>query len=129
MLSSKTTIPSEWQITEEGYILPDSYVQVTGVERLFRTPGRLSYFLNHSSKAKAVLDSGITNLPSFKDQTLVALVQDLCQSLYHQSSPKSISDEEKKDLLHQLRRRTGSDPKQLMRVLGLSYETVVDWLE
>lgn len=129
LLHTKAVLSDNWQITEEGYILPDSYVPVVFVEKLFRSTSRMLYFLRNSSKAKIVLESENTHLPSFKDQTLVVVIQDLCQSVYRKSSLDELNDRELVDLLHQLRRRTGSDLKQLGRVLGLQYERLVQMLE
>ncbi len=53
---------------EDGYILPESFVRKDMVEAIFRTPNRLNYFLNNSSKARKVLESENGMLPSFKDK-------------------------------------------------------------
>ena len=50
--SAYSSLPGEWLIGEEGYILPKMYVNVRDVEALFRYPKRLNYFLRTSSKAK-----------------------------------------------------------------------------
>ena len=55
ILHSRMNLPSGWLLGPDGFILPESYVNVRFVENLFRSPGRMNYFLTNSSKAKRTL--------------------------------------------------------------------------
>ena len=111
-------------VGEEGYILPESYVRKDMVEAIFRTPARLNYFLNTSSKARQVLESENSVMPSFRDQSLVVLAQDIVFSLYRKSRLSDLNKSEKQRLVYELRRRSGADPKQLARVLEIPLDEV-----
>ena len=114
-------IPDTWLVSEAGYVLPESYVKVELVERIFRTPGRLNYFLNTSSKARKRLETGEENLPAFKDQTILQALPDLCRSLFSKDSFWELTETEQKEMLRQLRFRFSANVNQLGRVCGLSY--------
>ena len=125
ILHSTIKLPDAWRI-EDGYVLPDSYVCAEFVESLFRNPARMGFFLNTSSKAKLVRES---NGPSFRDQTIVCAVIDICQSLFRKQSVESLNKEEKQEFLRQLQRRFGADLNQLCRVTGLEYTKAANLLD
>lgn len=128
MLHSKVKLPPNLLLSDSGYILPESYVDVQFVETLFRTPKRMLYFLQSSSKAKRRLSSE-ENLPAIRDQVIVSAIPDLCQSLFGKPDIASLTEAEKSELLKQLRYRFSSYVNQLARVTGMSYETVVRLLD
>ena len=118
------TLPDDWTVSKEGYILPESYVNVKAVEECFRTPVRMDFFYNNSSKAKMRLESADSNLPSFRDQIILPAVQDLCRSMFGKKTFNELSKQEKVEILRQLRFRFSADAHQLARVCGLSYKDV-----
>jgi hypothetical protein len=111
------TLPKDWMICEEGYILPSNYVAVKTVEAVFRTPKRMNFFLANSSKAKKRLESGEKSLPAFRDQVILACLPDLCRTLFGKESFK------------QLRFRFSADANQMARVCGLTYEEAARLLD
>ena len=116
-------------IGDDGYVLPESFVDVEYLESLFHTPKRYNYFLNSSSKAKRSLETGDMSIPNFKDPVLISAISDLCQSLFQKSHFSQLIPEEKSELLKQLRYRFSSNIQQLARVTGLSLETVCRLLD
>jgi len=127
LLHSKTNVSSGMFIGEDGYIHPRSYVAVKFVESLFRTPLRMNFFLNNSSKAKRRLDNDA--FPSFRDQSIIASSQDLCRSLFRKSSQNELTPDELVEYLKQLKRRFSADVNQLARVTGISRVEVSQLLE
>ena len=115
-------------VGEDGYILPESYVNRDFVESVFRTPMRMNYFLNNSSKAKRQNESGEESSPAFRDQIILSAIPDLCNSLLCKSSVDELTEDEQAELLKQLRFRFSANVNQLGRVTGLSYERVTDLL-
>ena len=96
-------------------------------EKLFKTPKRMMYFLNFSSKSR--MSKNADKMPSFKDQTIMYAVPDLCQSLFHKNSVKTLTSEELCTLSRQIRYRFSSDPHQTSRILGLTYDTISKLLD
>lgn len=123
------TLPKDWMICEEAYILPSNYVAVKTVEAVFRTPKRMNFFLANSSKAKKRLESGEKSLPAFRDQVILACLPDLCRTLFGKESFKQLLKEEQAELLKQLRFRFSVDANQMARVCGLTYEEAARLLD
>lgn len=128
-LHTKHTLPADWLIGEDGYILPESYVPVELVESVFRTPKRMNFFLQNSSKGKRRQEFKGNDLPSFRDQVLYAAIPDLCQSLFGRSSASDLDSEQMLELVRQLRRRFGSDVRQIARVTSLPLEEAARLLD
>ena len=129
LLHSEQKMPPHLLVGEDDYILPASYVQVEMVETIFRTPKRMNFFLQNSSKAKRRIASSETEPPSFRDQVVLSAIPDLCQSLFRKPSLEGLTEDERTELLKQLRFRFSSNVNQLMRVTGLPYEQVTELLD
>ena len=119
---SKTDLPGHWLIGDDGYVLPSSYIKTDFVEQLFRRPSRMDYFLRNTSKAKKRLETGSDTQPSFKDQTILTALPELCRALFGASSFRELSDSQKTELLRQLRYRFSSNVHQLARIVGVTYD-------
>lgn len=128
ILHSDSKLPGQWILDERGFVLPQSYVCVGFVESLFRTAMTYDYFLRNSSKAKTRLDSSEA-LPSFRDQSILHAIPDLCMSLFQTRSPKELSRSQLTELIRQLKMRFSMDIPQLSRVLELSYVEVSSLLD
>ena len=119
--SEDDQIPTDWLYCDEGYILPESYVDIEAVEAMFRSPRRMNYFLANSSKARKRLETAEDRLPAFRDQTILAALPDLCRSLFQKESFREMGEEEQREFVRQLRFRFSADTNQIARVCGLSY--------
>ena len=128
LLHSTQPMPPHLLVGDDGYILPDSYVDVEKVQNLYHTPKRMNYFLVNSSKAKRRLDAK-DNAPNFRDQVILPAIGDLCQSLFQKPSLEALTQDELAELLKQLRYRFSSHANQLARVTGIPYQRVVDLLD
>lgn len=113
-------LPQHWPLHPDGYILPSAYTDVKAMETLFRTPQRMNYFLQSSSKAKKRLSLD-ENLPAFRDQTILAALPDLCRSLFQKDAFRQLSGDEQAELARQIRFRFSADATQIARVCGISY--------
>ena len=125
LLHSNVELPQNMIMLDEGYISPASYVDVQLVEQVFRTPKRMLYFLNTSSKAKVKYSA----MPSFRDQTIISAAEDICRTLFSTDSIEALSEDQKTDLIQQLRFRFSADVAQLCRVIGSSYEKASKMLD
>ena len=127
MLHSNVFLPRSYKVCDDGFILPESFVQVKFVQEQFRSSNRYLYFLNTSSKAKAHMEKDAA--PSFSDQVLVAAIRDLCHSLYRSVSFNELPQTDKSDLIKNIKRRFSADISQIGRVLGIPYEDVARMME
>lgn len=123
LLHSKSDVPGNLLVNGRGYIDPRSYLNARYVEEtVFRTPGRMNYYITNSSKAKRRLAAGDDNLPSFRDQSILAAIPDLCRSLFGKRHFSELNGSEKAEFLRQIRYRFSSNVHQIARVAGLTYE-------
>ena len=129
LLHSKMILPAGWMLGEDGYILPESYVPVRFVESLFRSPRRMQYFLQNSSKAKRILDRIEKDLPAFRDQVILAAIPDLCHSLFQKRSFEELDIPQKTELARQIRYRFSADIHQIARVSGMPYQQIASLLD
>lgn len=122
MLHSKTDfLPKMWKIGGDGFILPQNYINISELERLYRKVSRLNFFLNNSSKAKKRLNAD-EKYPAFKDQVVLSALPDLLRSLFGKMAFSELQVAEKVECLRQIRFRFSSDITQAARVCGISYE-------
>ena len=127
LLKSNVKLPRDYRLSSKGFILPESYVPVKGVEALFRTPKRLGYFLHSSSKARQRLEGRA--VPSFRDQNILSACEDLCRSLFRVGGIADLNPDQKGELLRQLSRRFSADLNQLSRVTGIPYADAAGLLD
>lgn len=113
---------------EDGYILPESFVRKDIGEAIFRKASRLEYFIRTSPKARQTLESENAVVPSFKDQSIAAMVYDICFSLFRKSRLSELEETERQRVIYEIHRRSGADNKQLARVLELPPAKVVEYL-
>ena len=119
LMHSRTKLPGHFTISENGYVHPSSYVPVSAVEKMFRSPKRMDFFLRNSSKAKRLHE-----VPSFSDLLINTAIKDLCISLFRKGQISELSTDQLRELLKQIRYRFSADPAQIARVAGITYETV-----
>ena len=127
--SNNVALPETWLICEDGYIKPENYVDVACVEDIFRSPKRMNYFLNNSSKAKKRMETADDNLPAFRDQAILAVLPDLLRSLFQKSSFEELNDHEQSEFARQIRFRFSADATQIARLCGVSYAEAAHLLD
>ena len=125
----KADFPADWLVSEEGYILPESYVAVGFVERCYHRASRMNYFLVNSSKAKRKIQNADDHYPAFRDQVILAALPDLYRSLFGKQSFEELTLEEKTESLRQVQRRFCSNVHQIARVTGLTYEVAARMMD
>lgn len=127
--SDEESLPGEWHIGTDGYILPINYIDVKGVEAIYRRPQRMNYFLNNSSKAKKRLEYSDEKMPAFRDQSVLAALPDLCRSLFQKEHFYQLQAQEKSEFARQIRFRFSADATQIARVCGVTYEEAAHLLD
>ena len=129
LLHTRQVLPSDWMISDDGYILPESYVPVSLVESIFRTPRRMYYFLQNSSKSKRNDEFKGNYLPAFRDQVLISAIPDICRTVYGRNAVSELEEGECAELVKQLRRRFSADYRQIARVTSIPENEVVRLLD
>ena len=121
-LRTRKHVQKDLIINEYGYVWPQCYVPVEFVNRLFRSPKRLNYFLAMSRKAKARAEVGNTNRVMFNDSVVTRALPDMLRTKFGKESLKELSHNEMVELAQELKYRFNASPKQIARIIGLSLE-------
>ena len=129
LLHSKLPVSDKLLLGPGGFILPESYVEVEGVERLFRSAKRMQYFLTSSSKSKRILETGESVGPAFRDQVIIAALGDMCRTLFQKQGLSALTETELAELFRQIRYRFSSNVHQIARVTGYSYQDVAGLMD
>lgn len=129
LLHSKADLPGGFLVSDNGYILPESYVRVRLVESRFRTPKRMIFYLSNSSKARQRLQTADEMIPAFSDQAIASVLPDLCRSLFGAGKASALSEPQLSELFRQVRFRFSSNIAQIARTTGFPPETVTRLLD
>ena len=89
----------------------------------------MNNYLQYSSKARRRRELQENELPSFRDQVLYAAIPDLCRSLFGKNDASDLENEQRQELVRQLRRRFSSDIHQIVRVTSFTMEKVARYLD
>lgn len=128
LLKSNKPLSQDLMVSN-GYVLPESFVQVPFVESVFRTPARLNYFLVNSSKAKRRIEVDDSGLPAFRDQSILSALPDLCRTLFQKNCIQDLNWNQQAEIVKQLKKRFGSDIHQLIRVTSISYAEMAKMID
>lgn len=129
LFHSRKDVPDNLLLGENGFVLPESYIQKNRVEAIFRSPNRMKHYLNSSSKAKIRLESGDAEIPVLKDHIVLPVMMELCKKMFGKGTVNELSAEQLSELLRQMRYRCSSNVYQLARLTGLSYAQVAKMLD
>lgn len=125
LFRTKDVLPGHWRINADKYILPESYVDIDEVEKLYRTGRTFEYFLSVSLAGKKSVNENIT----FSDDVIRSALNELLEKKYDAPSLNELDDFLRKNLLKDLRGRFSASPKQLARVSFMSISDVIRYLE
>ena len=129
LLRSRQTLPADYVVDEDGFIRPESYVDIGLTEYIFRSPKRYNFFLMNSSKVRDKLGDRPSTVPIFSDQSILKAAEDLSRSMYGARCTKALTADQLSNVLRQLRRRFSSNAEQLARVTRLDARAIADMLE
>ncbi len=120
LLKSRQDLPENYRISEEGFILPSSYVQYKVVERMFSSPRQLLFHLSRNKDIDVELETGIVAKTRYRDEELLASLQVMCAEKFRGRKFASLKIEDRLLLANDLRRKYGASTKQVARVTALS---------
>lgn len=113
----------------DGLVLPEKYVAVDIVERIFGTTRSYNYFLCITKEDDVESRGGSISRLSVPMQEMRQHKNELCQSLFNTNNIKSLSTEQRLRLARTLRRKYNSSLKQIIRLCGLVYSETKDMID
>ena len=120
---TRVKLPSEWRIAN-GFILPENYVDVEFVERLYKTTRAFMAFLSLNKDDVIERDYGDWNESVMNDAELRSERILLCREMFGTASLRQVSAPDRIRLARELRRRFLCSKRQVARIVQLPRATV-----
>ena len=118
--NSKITWPSDWMLTNDGYIWPGSYVNYKQVEKFFY---RLSTFLYYTTSSKIVTEDITKSFNNSRillnDGELSEKARVMAKEFVGKDKITDLSTDQRLKIAEKLSQEFGSPMSQLYRILGL----------
>ena len=109
-------------------VFPGVYVAYELVEQIFKTCKSFTYFLSHTKESDVDARGGQLSRLSIPMQEMRQYKNELCKELFGVKSIKSLSVQQRVRLAKSLRSRYNSSLRQVVRLTGLVYGEVKDFL-
>lgn len=113
----------------DGMVLPEGFVAVDLVERIFRTAKSFNYFMCVSKEEEVESRGGNISRLSIPMQEMRQHKAELCRTMFGVQTVKSLSTQQRLKLARALRRKYNSSLKQVVRLCGLVYDEVREMLQ
>ena len=124
ILHSKKPMNPGMILSEDGLIWPQTYIDTSQVEQIFRSPARYQYFIHISRAAKNRAEQVQTVF--FRDQTVRRALPEIVEQRF---GTEKLDGTQLAELAIEMRRRFHSDAKQVARVLGMREEAAAALLQ
>lgn len=103
---------------------PCEYVEVNLVQKLFRSTKGYLFFLAHAKDDEIELRGGEASSLSIPLQELRQYKVELCRSVFHVESSRTLDTKKRLKLAHMLKSRYNCSTPQIARVCGLRFKEV-----
>lgn len=105
-------------------VYPGEYVEVDLVQRLFRSTKGYLFFLAHAKDEEIESHGGEASSLSIPLQELRQYKAELCRSVFHVDSSRTLDTSKRLKLARMLKSRYNCSTPQIARVCGLKYQEV-----
>lgn len=122
MFGTHRVLPQDWTIDEQGLIDPRCYVDITSVEKLFKSPGKYMYHLSKKLEGEIEKDFNTSVSTFMQDKDLRPIVEKVSQELFGTRDMRSLNINSKITLARKLRYEYASPLKQISRMLHMDAE-------
>lgn len=116
ILSSRVVLPETYRLTREMYVDPSCYVCYKEVEKLYRYPARMMFYLSRNEDMEMELESGLLGRQRYGDKELRGAVERMCREMFRSDSPEGLCVEDRYRLAARLRKKYGLSISQLARL-------------
>ena len=126
ILKTWAELPGDWEIDQNGMILPECFLDISKLEGLFKSPARYLYYLSKKLEGKVEMQHGIQAF--FCDKELRVIVKDLCLDLFGRQDSDNLDFNSKLLLARRLRYNYASTPKQISRMLNMNVDILTKFI-
>lgn len=124
VLKSKLSLPDEYLIDERGMIFPETFVDATITERLFRHPSRLLFALAKKVEPEVELNFGVADRILYTDSELRSLVNELIVKEFGAPGLSSLTSQQKIRLCVLMRKNYNASVKQISRIARVGVDVL-----
>lgn len=125
LLHSKKRLPNHWRMTSLGYVIPQSYVDSSAVERIYGRSRSFEFFLSRSMALRTNVNENV----AFSDTVVQAAMKELLDKKYGVADVADLDDFLMRSLLRDLKGRFSASAKQLARVVRVPVKDVLKCFE
>jgi len=113
---------------KDGLIFPGDYVDYKMVERVFKSHRAYNYFICSSRESDIDSLSGAVSFLTIPMQEMRQHKNELCSELFGEKSIRNLDIDQRIKLARALKSRYNSSLKQIVRLSGLVYEEVKNYI-
>ena len=128
ILGTRTIVPDDWMIDDNGMICPLSFLDIKAIESYFKTPMRYSYFL--AKKQEGVIEQELEHAQKtfIQDKELRFIVRQIAKDLFGKEDLNELDIKSRLILARKLRYDYASTVKQIARILRLEKSVLSDYI-
>jgi hypothetical protein len=127
LLKSRVTVPTDWDVDSRGMILPKYFVDISRLERIFKSPSRYSYFLAKKLEGEIEMSMENSKKTFLNDKELREVTRTLIINKFGVSD-KELDIKSKLVIAKELRYNYLSTVKQISRMLSLSEDLLKNFI-
>ena len=128
LLKTRIGIPADWEIDSNGMILPRVFIDISRLERIFKSPNRYSYFLAKKLEGEIEMDMDNSRKTFLSDKELREVTRKLIVNKFGDRCVTELDIKSKLVIAKELRYNYLSTLKQISRMLSLSDELLKDFI-
>ena len=127
LLKSRVTVPTDWDVDSRGMIPPKYFVDISRLERIFKSPSRYSYFLAKKLEGEIEMSMENSKKTFLNDKELREVTRKLIINKFGVSD-KELDIKSKLVIAKELRYNYLSTVKQISRMLSLSEDLLKNFI-
>ena len=122
LLKTWVELPDKWRIDNRYMIFPEDFLNMSKLEKIFKSPARYMYHLSKKLEGKIELEQGIQAFISDKELRIITI--QISSRLFENPNPSTLDFNSKIIIARKLRYDYASTPKQISRMLNIDAETL-----
>ena len=128
LLNTRTTLPDDWSINQNGMLTPQSFIDFSKTESYFKSPARYSYYL--AKKLEGIVEKEYETAQKIfiPDSELREIVGKIISNEYGKNNLSDLDLNARLSIAKKLRYNYASTIKQIARMLHLEKSTLEHFL-
>lgn len=128
LLKSRVQLPGSWKIGTNGMIAPTSFIDISRLEDIFKTPARYSYFLAKKLEGPIEMSMKYSKKTFLPDKEIRSIAEKISTTSFGGKSINNLDIRLKLKVAKELRYNYLSTTKQIARILSLNPELLKDFI-